>query len=108
MIFLIRFALLMISLSFSKSLKIAGGQHYIKSFHRAQFRQFHFQIKSTTNTCRNKSHLFMMASSMSTHSPQVLVPIANGSEEIESTTIIDTLVRGGAVIDYLHFICFFI
>ena len=28
----------------------------------------------------------------------VLVPIANGSEEIESVTIIDTLVRGGAAV----------
>jgi hypothetical protein len=36
--------------------------------------------------------------SMSTSSPaakRVLVPVADGSEEIESVTIIDTLVRGG-------------
>lgn len=29
---------------------------------------------------------------------KVLVPIANGSEEIESVTIIDTLVRGGILL----------
>lgn len=29
---------------------------------------------------------------------KVLVPIANGSEEIESVTIIDTLVRGGKLL----------
>lgn len=28
----------------------------------------------------------------------VLVPVANGSEEIESVTIIDTLVRAGALV----------
>lgn len=28
----------------------------------------------------------------------VLVPVADGSEEIESVTIIDTLVRAGAVV----------
>lgn len=42
----------------------------------------------------------IMLSSSSSASPSVekhvLVPIGNGSEEIESVTIIDTLVRGGA------------
>jgi len=33
--------------------------------------------------------------SMSAAQPHVLVPVANGSEEIETVTIIDTLVRGG-------------
>lgn len=32
----------------------------------------------------------------SASNPTVLVPLANGSEELESVTIIDTLVRGGA------------
>ena len=31
-------------------------------------------------------------------SKYVLVPIADGSEEIETTTIVDTLVRGGAIV----------
>lgn len=41
----------------------------------------------------------------------VLVPIANGSEEIESVTIIDTLVRGGATVtvasveNSVHVVC---
>lgn len=54
------------------------------------------------------------AMSSSTHlhaKPKVLVPIAEGSEEIEAVTIIDTLVRGGAevtvasVSDSLSVVC---
>jgi protein deglycase len=41
-------------------------------------------------------HGFRMANmSMSSHHPQVLVPVAHGSEEIETVTIVDTLVRAG-------------
>ena len=43
--------------------------------------------------------------SMNSYVPKVLVAIADGSEEIETTTIFDTLVRGGAVsIIYLNLI----
>ena len=49
-------------------------------------RRSHTHLKSTTAR-------MMSSSSAEKH---VLVPIGNGSEEIESVTIIDTLVRGGA------------
>jgi hypothetical protein len=49
------------------------------------------------NTSRLKKQIFAQSFSISTKSPRVLVPVADGSEEIETTTIIDTLVRGGAV-----------
>lgn len=42
------------------------------------------------------SRLRMMSSS-SLRAINVLVPVADGSEEIETSTIVDTLVRGGAV-----------
>ena len=42
-------------------------------------------------------NLFSTMKSSHSKISNVLVPIANGTEEIEATTIIDTLVRGGAV-----------
>lgn len=38
-----------------------------------------------------------MMSSSNLKTTNVLVPVADGSEEIETSTIVDTLVRGGAV-----------
>jgi 4-methyl-5(b-hydroxyethyl)-thiazole monophosphate biosynthesis len=38
----------------------------------------------------------MMSTNDGSMVKKVLVPVANGSEEIETTTIVDTLVRGGA------------
>lgn len=59
-----------------------------------------------------RSSTSAMSSSAHIHSkPKVLVPIADGSEEIEAVTIIDTLVRGGAevtvasVTDSLSVVC---
>jgi len=37
----------------------------------------------------------LFSSSPSSSPPMVLVPVANGSEEMETVTIVDTLVRGG-------------
>ncbi|CAM9391606.1 unnamed protein product [Ectocarpus sp. 4 AP-2014] len=39
-----------------------------------------------------------MAAAESAGAKHVLVPVADGSEEIESVTIIDTLVRAGALV----------
>lgn len=46
-----------------------------------------------------KNNILRMASNTAINgSKYVLVPIGDGSEEIETTTIVDTLVRGGAVV----------
>eukprot|EP01041_Mallomonas_annulata_P004168 gene4168-8286_t len=50
----------------------------------------------SVNCLRNKGLLVSMMSSESHPTINVLVPIAHGSEEIESVTIINTLVRAGA------------
>jgi 4-methyl-5(b-hydroxyethyl)-thiazole monophosphate biosynthesis len=42
------------------------------------------------------SHLRMSSSSVAEKQVHVLVPVSKGSEEIETVTIVDTLVRGGA------------
>ena len=47
---------------------------------------------------RNISKLRMNMSSSSSKAVHVLVPVADGSEEIETSTIVDTLVRGGATV----------
>lgn len=60
---------------------------------------FHFQSMSLTsstfalNSQSNSDNAPSLSSD--TAPPTVLVPMADGSEEIESVTIIDTLVRGG-------------
>ena len=55
-----------------------------------------------SNRCTSKfsrcSSSLRMASSDSKSSREVLVAIADGSEEIEAVTIVDTLVRSGATV----------
>ena len=52
----------------------------------------------SNNVIKNTLVLYSSVSSISSipYNPKVLVAIANGSEEIETVTIIDTLVRSGA------------
>ena len=45
---------------------------------------------------KNSIALLMKHSSSYIHQPSILVAVADGSEEIEAVTIVDTLVRGGA------------
>ena len=53
-------------------------------------------IITTTPAITRMMSISSTSTSTSTADKHVLVPIGNGSEEIESVTIIDTLVRGGA------------
>lgn len=57
---------------------------------------FSFKSGSTIKRVLMKK---MMSSSSNNilKTTNVLVPVADGSEEIETSTIVDTLVRGGAV-----------
>lgn len=56
-----------------------------------------YSLKINNNILRRS--VFKMSSSTAINgSKYVLVPIADGSEEIETVTIVDTLVRGGAIV----------
>lgn len=57
----------------------------------------HSPVKSYIRNFRNSNLYFNKVMKMqASNKVQVLVPIASGSEEIETVTVIDTLVRGGA------------
>jgi protein deglycase len=55
-----------------------------------------FLMRGTSS--KSASRRMMSSPSSSTSPPTVLVPIADGSEEIETTTIIDILVRAGCAV----------
>jgi DJ-1/PfpI family len=84
-------------------LLLASSLALLRAPRVAQSFVFNNVVKPTTfvarSTFTSSSSLAMSSSSPSASSPKkkrVLVPIANGSEEIETTCITDTLVRFGA------------
>lgn len=85
------------------------GHWQLKALAALVFAAMAFAFTSRASSMRS----LRPSSSMSASSgqPHVLVPIANGSEEIETVTIIDTLVRGGvkvtsaSVHDSLQVVC---
>lgn len=55
-------------------------------------------LKVNNNILRRSVFMKMSSTTAINGSKYVLVPIADGSEEIETVTIVDTLVRGGAIV----------
>ena len=94
----------MISITISKSLKnilLGTAKPLSRSFRTQYLNHNRFPPQAA------RKSLSLKMSSSSHSSPHVLVPIGNGSEEIEATTIIDTLVRGGAVVFlFITYLCY--
>ena len=57
-----------------------------------------YSLRSNSNILLKQNVLKMSLKTAINGSKYVLVPVADGSEEIETTTIVDTLVRGGAIV----------
>ena len=87
-------------IAFLPSLSLAFHLHPMPpSLSYSSFTRNLIQSRLSTSPLSNFARVMMSSTTASHHlhsKPKVLVPVADGSEEIETVTIVDTLVRGGA------------